>query len=82
MNDAFNTLINYISKGINRLSGDLLMPLAAGIVIIMIIWSGIKYFIGDAEGGKKSLLAAIIGLIIVLISFTIIRTLVDFISTV
>lgn len=81
MDNALNVLLDYIDQGVTKLNVDLLMPLAAGVVVIMIIWSGIKYISGDAEGGKRSLLAAIIGLIIVLISFTIIRTLVDFITT-
>ncbi len=45
---------------------------AAGvIVVLMIVWGGLQYIQGNADGGKKTLLAALIGAAIVILAMAI-----------
>lgn len=76
----FDALINIFGSAIEKLREDIFL-LAGGIIVLMVIWSGFKYMTTDAETGKKSLLAAIIGLAIVIFSVFIINTVTNFIKT-
>lgn len=62
--DAIASLINVLTGGFQGVGGWIL-GLASGIVILMIIWGGFQYMSGNTEAGKKTLLAAVVGLIII-----------------
>ena len=78
--DELDKLIAYFTKALAGFQDELLI-LVGGIVVIMVIWSGIKYMTTDAEAGKKSLTAAIIGLVIIVLSVIIYTTVVGLINT-
>ena len=70
-----DTVIDIITNKI----GDKLLPAAGALCIIVIIWGGIQYITGGTKGeetGKKTILAAIIGLILIILSAIIIQTIV------
>lgn len=74
-----DTLINKIIDSLQLLTGDYLLPGAGAICIVIIIWGGIQYITGGAKGaetGKKTIIAALVGLIIVLVS----RAIIDFVA--
>lgn len=48
--------------------------IAGAVIVGMIVWGGLQYIQGDAEGGKKTLLAAIIGAVIVLLAKAMLET--------
>ena len=54
------------------LTNDIVLPIGSGLIIIAIILAGFRYLQGDAKGGKAALVAAITGLVIVLLSYFII----------
>ena len=72
--------INYINDHVINLLSDFLLPIASVIVVGMIIWGGFKYIQGDAENGKKTITAAIIGLVIIALSSLIINSVNNIIS--
>ena len=72
--DKIDQFIEYINTSFTDLLSDFLLPVAGAIVIIMIIWGGFKYIQGDTETGKKTITAAIIGLVIIALSSLIIST--------
>ena len=49
--------------------------IAGTIIVLMVVWGGLQYIQSDAEGGKKTLTAAIIGAVIVLLARIIVSTL-------
>lgn len=63
---VFTGFINYFLDWIPGLGG--------AIVVLMIIWGGIQYITGDKEKGKKTLIAAVIGAIIVIMAYVIIMS--------
>lgn len=78
--DKMDQFINYISNSLTDLLLDFLFPMAGVIVVGMIIWGGFKYIQGDPETGKKTITAAIIGLVIVVLSSLIVNEINDIIS--
>ena len=72
--DKLNQFIQYINYSVTSLLSDFLLPIASVIVVGMIIWGGFKYIQGDAENGKKTITAAIIGLVIIALSSLIINS--------
>ena len=70
-----DTVIDIITNKI----GDKLLPAAGALCVVVIIWGGIQYITGGPKGeetGKKTILAAIIGLILIILSAIIIQTIV------
>lgn len=76
---ALDRLIGALETGVLKIGGWLL-GLAGIIVILIIIWGGLQYIQGNTEGGKKTILAAIIGLIIILFANVIIRLVNEFVT--
>lgn len=54
---------------------DFLAQVAGAVIVLMIIWGGFKYIQGDQDGGKKTLVAAFIGAVIILFANIIVQTL-------
>lgn len=78
--DPLLFLIGELTASLQFLGQKYLLPGAGLIGVIIIIYGGIKYITGGVKGGedaKKTITAAIVGLIIVAISYLIIRTAVD-----
>ncbi len=63
-----DSLVNFISVAINQFA----LPIGSGLIVIAIILAGFRYLQGDAKGGKTALTAAIVGLVIVVLSYFII----------
>jgi len=76
-----NTITNSItSTGSDSLVGQVILPVAGIVVFGMIIWGGFKYIQGDPEAGKKTLTAAVIGLVIVALSAVIVTQVINIIE--
>jgi len=73
--------IAYIKDHVAIFLSDFLLPVAGAIIVLMIIWGGFQYIQGNPEAGKKTLTAAIIGLVIVVISFLIVNEIVNVIGS-
>ncbi len=76
-----SSFIDYINTNLFGLLYNFLLPMAGGILILMIIWGGFKYVQGDTETGKKTLTAAVIGLAIIALALVIINTVINIVST-
>ena len=74
--DALNRLRN-VFFGLADNVETLLLQLGSGIVVLMIIFAGLKYITGDPKGGKSALMAAVIGTAIVLLARVIISVAID-----
>lgn len=77
---AIDQLINYINNTIGAATRTYILPFAAGIVVLMIIIGGVQYIQGNAEAGKKTLWAAIIGIIIIVLANVIVATVVQIVT--
>jgi len=71
--EAIGKLLDTLQSYLLDVGNNFLLPLAGTIIVVMIIWGGLQYVQGNAEGGKKTLLAAIIGLVIIVIASLIIQ---------
>ncbi len=78
--ENLNKLIISLETYVYNFGQDFLLPLAGIIIVIMIIWGGVQYIQGNAEGGKKTLIAAIIGLVIIAIASLIIREVAEIVA--
>lgn len=47
---------------------NIILPIGSGLIIIALILAGFKYIQGDPKSGKSAVMAAVIGLVIVLVS--------------
>lgn len=70
--ERFKRLIAELVEGTQKV-GVYLLELAGAVIVIMIIWAGLQYIQGNAEAGKKTLVAAVIGAIIVALASTIVQ---------
>ncbi len=66
-------LVGSAADFIRYLLQDFLPPVGGAIVVLMVIWGGIQYITGQKENGKKTIFAAIIGAIIVILAYVIIE---------
>jgi len=66
-------IITYLINKINDVSG-FFFELFGAIVLLMIVIGGIQYLTGNAESGKKTITAAIIGTVIVILAAVIVNT--------
>ncbi|RLC37274.1 hypothetical protein DRH29_02525 [candidate division Kazan bacterium] len=73
------SLIEKIS-GLMETTVGWLLTAASAIVIIMIIIGGIQYITGQAEAGKKTIIAALIGTVIIVLSYPIITVVINLLS--
>ena len=74
--DPLISLLNTLVSTVEKIGGTYLLPAAGAICVVVIIYGGIQYITGGdkgAETGKKTIIAAIIGLIIVSLAYAIIR---------
>ena len=70
-----NDLIVIVTQDLKDIASRYLLPAAGTICVMIIIWGGIQYITGGSKGeetAKKTIIAAIIGLIIVVLSKVII----------
>jgi len=51
-----------------------LVGLASALAVGYLVWGGIQYIMGNAEQGKKAIVNAITGIIVIILSFVIIMT--------
>ena len=79
--DIINQFIAYIKDNITSFLSNFLLPVAGAIIVLMVIWGGFQYIQGNPEAGKKTLTAAIIGLVIIVISALIINQIVNIIGS-
>lgn len=54
--------------------GNIVVSVAGLIIIVVIIIGGVQYIIGQPENGKKTILAGIIGALIITLSWAIIAS--------
>jgi DMSO/TMAO reductase YedYZ heme-binding membrane subunit len=71
---VINNLINYFVNAVNRTTKEFILYLAGSVILIMVIWGGLQYIQGNAEGGKKTITSAIIGAAIIALAIVIINT--------
>ena len=50
---------------------DYVLGIAGGVVIIMVIYGGIQMITGQKDAGKKTVTAAVIGAVIIVLSYAI-----------
>lgn len=66
--DAIKALIDKFQSTAMTIANDYLLPIGGGIVVLALIWGGVQYTQGNAEAGKKTILAAIVGLVIIAVA--------------
>lgn len=74
--DYVNILIENIEKGIKGTFDQFVLPIAGGIIVLVIIYGGIQYITGGvkgAENAKKTIIAAVIGAVIIALSAVILN---------
>lgn len=69
-----NTLIQHITNSSLTALNQYVLPIGGAIVVLMIVIGGFQYIQGNAEAGKKTLTAAIIGLVIIALASVILNT--------
>lgn len=72
MGQAFQDLVRALVSGAQKV-GVYLLELAGAVIVIMIVWAGLQYIQGNAEAGKKTLTAALIGAAIIALASLIIQ---------
>jgi len=76
---AINDFIGIIIDSLNNLI-NFLLPIAGIIIVGVLIYGGIQYITGGAKGGeigKKTIIAGLIGLIIIVLAWAIINFVVN-----
>lgn len=68
--DSLNTLKETVFALLGNVQ-DMILAVGGGIIMLMVIISGIRYMTGDVKGGKAGIIAAAIGTAIVLLAYTI-----------
>ena len=66
-------LISYLLDRFTTVK-DIFVNLFGLVILIMVIVGGVQYLTGNAEGGKKTIIAAIIGAAIVSLAVVIINS--------
>lgn len=76
MEKTADTWIQEIIQRIgNMITGvqEIVLAIAGFIIVIMIVVGGIQYIMGQADAGKKTITAAVIGTIVIALSWAIYR---------
>ncbi|OGB75025.1 hypothetical protein A2810_03295 [candidate division Kazan bacterium RIFCSPHIGHO2_01_FULL_49_10] len=60
-------LIDKLTKSANHIGGGIL-SISGAVIVVALIWGGIQYM-NNPEAGKKTLIGAIIGLLVVTLSY-------------
>ncbi|MFA5010114.1 MAG: TrbC/VirB2 family protein [Patescibacteria group bacterium] len=71
--DSLNKVIDTIKGILNNITTLIVGEIAGGIVVLMVIVGGIQYITGDKAGGKKTIVAALVGAAIIVLSYAIIN---------
>jgi hypothetical protein len=50
--------------------------IGVGLAVLFIVWSGIQFIIGRGEDAKKNLISTIIGLVVIIIAYTVVSIIV------
>jgi hypothetical protein len=58
----------------------LLTFLGVALCILMFVWAGIQFIIGKAEEAQKSIVNAIIGLVVIVLAYTAVNLIVNLLS--
>jgi len=74
------TLTEHLTKSAMQALNQYVLPIGGAIVVLMIIIGGLQYIQGNAEAGKKTLTAAIIGLVIIALALVILNTAISIFS--
>lgn len=69
------SLIKDVVDLIKYLVDTLILPIASGVVIMMVIYGGVQYITGKPEPAKKTIMAALTGVIIIMFSYVIVALL-------
>jgi len=69
------TLVNKLAETANRIGSEVLLPLSGAVIVVFLIWGGIQYM-SNPEAGKKTIIGAIIGAVIVVLSYWLFATLI------
>ncbi|MBU1092282.1 pilin [Patescibacteria group bacterium] len=77
--DTIGPVGNFINKIIAVAENilDIILPIVGALIVILIIWVGIKYITGGVkaeESAKKALVAIFIGVAIILLAYVIVNT--------
>lgn len=75
-NSAILTIIGRITSLLDT-GIDYLFAIGGSLLIAMIVWGGIRYITGSAEGGKKTITAALIGIAIMVFAYVIIYAVIN-----
>lgn len=71
MNEMGTSLIGQLFDGITEAIGDIqgvILTIAGSVIILMLMIGGYQYIMGQKDAAKKTITAAIIGLVIILLS--------------
>ncbi|MBN2585051.1 hypothetical protein JXA59_00140 [Patescibacteria group bacterium] len=61
-------LVNRLTDTAIKIGNTILLPVGGAIVVLALLWGGVQYAQGNAEAGKKTITAAIIGLVIIAVA--------------
>lgn len=75
-NDAILQLEDKIMGLLYTVLVQAIIPIGSGVIVIAIIIAGFRYILGDPKSGKSALVAAVVGAIIVILSYFIIEQIV------
>lgn len=67
--ESLKALVGKLITGFTAF-GNYLLGGAGAVIVIMLIWGGWQYIQGNAEAAKKTLIAAIIGAVIIAVAST------------
>ncbi|MFA5270048.1 MAG: TrbC/VirB2 family protein [Patescibacteria group bacterium] len=65
------TILNLVDRlrvVAEQVANTLLLPAGGALVVLALIWGGFQYMQGNAESGKKIIIAAIVGLVIMFVA--------------
>jgi len=71
--DELRQVIDSTADLVRYFIQDLLPPVGGAIVVLMVVWGSIQYITGQKENGKKTIFAAIIGAVIIVLAYVIVR---------
>jgi hypothetical protein len=72
MGREFQKLIDVLQNAAESI-GVYLLGLSGAVIVVMLIWAGLQYVQGNAEAGKKTLTAALVGAAIIALASMIIK---------
>jgi type IV secretory pathway VirB2 component (pilin) len=58
------SLVEKLQTTAQRIGSELLLPFGGAIAVVFLIWGGIQYM-NNPEAGKKTVIATVIGLVVI-----------------